>query len=111
MFRYCLKLPAYAGIKGYVFKGSMLIVTLLRGENHETVWYSQLNLSRMAAGNTSLSAAILFMGNTFQRIKKLMDLINGSFISRTTFNGIQKKYLFPAIQCSLSVHDQQAVKY
>ena len=89
----------------------MLIVTLLRGENHETVWYSQLNLSRMAADNTFLSVAILFMGNTFQQIKRLMDLLNGSFISRTTFNAIQKKYLFPAIQCSLSVHDQQAVKY
>ena len=65
----------------------------------------------MAAGNTLVPAAILFMGNTFQRIKKLMDLINGSFISHTTFNATQKKYLFPAIQCSLSVHDQQAVKY
>ena len=45
----------------------------------------------MAADNTFLSAAILFMGNTFQQIKKLMDLLNGSFISRTTFNAIQKK--------------------
>ena len=89
----------------------MLIVTLLRGENHETVWYSQLNLSRMASDNTFLSVAILFMGNTFQQIKKLMDFLNGSFISRTTFNAIQKKYLFPAIQFSLRVHDQQAVKY
>ena len=89
----------------------MRIVTLLCGKNHEAVWYSRLNLSRMVVGNTFLSAAILFMGNTFQRIKKLMDLINVSFISRTTFNAIQKKYLFPVIQCYLSVHDQQAVEY
>ena len=51
----------------------------------------------MAAGNIFLSAAILFMSNTFQRIKELMDVVNISFISHTTFNKIQKKYLFPAI--------------
>ena len=51
LFRYCLKCPAYATIKRSVLKGSMLIVTLLCAENHETVWYSQPNLSWMAAGN------------------------------------------------------------
>ena len=44
-----------------------------------------------------LSAAILFMGNTFQCIKELMEVINVSFISRTTFSVIQKKYLLPAV--------------
>ena len=96
LFRYCLKCPAYARIKGSVLKGSMLIVTLLCAENYEIVYYSQPNLSEMAAGNIFLSAAILFTGNTFQRIKELMDVINISFISHTTFNKIQKKYLFPA---------------
>ena len=75
----------------------MLIVMLLYAENHETVWYSQPNLSGIAAGNIFLSAAILFTGNTFQRIKEHMDVINASFISQTTFNKIQKKYLFPII--------------
>ena len=97
LFRYCLKCPAYATIKRSVLKGSMLIVTLLCAEKHETVWYSQPNLSGMAAGNIFLSAGILFTGNTFQRIKGLLDVINISFISHTTFNKIQKKYLFPAI--------------
>ena len=97
LFRYCLKCPAYATIKRSVLKGSMLIVTLLCAEKHETVWYSQPNLSGMAAGNIFLSAGILFTGNTFQRIKELLDVINISFISHTTFNKIQKKYLFPAI--------------
>ena len=36
-FRYCLKCPAHATIKGSVLKGSMLIVMLLYAENHETV--------------------------------------------------------------------------
>ena len=44
-----------------------------------------------------LSAAILFTGNIFQCIKELMDVINVSFISHTTFNKIQKKYLFLVI--------------
>ena len=80
-----------------MLKGSMLIVTLLCAENQETVWYSQANLSNMAAGNIFLSAAILFTGNTFQPIKEVMDMINVSFISHITFNKILKKYLFPAI--------------
>ena len=55
----------------------------------------------------SVSAAILSTGNTFQRIKELMDVINVSFIiSHTTFNAIQKKYLFPAIHrvCTTKKH-------
>ena len=50
----------------------------------------------MAVRNIYLSTAILFTGNTFQGIKELMDVINVSFISHTTFNVIQKKYLLPA---------------
>ena len=86
----------------------MLIITLLCAENHEIVWYSQPNLSGMAAGNIFLSAAILFTCNTFQRIKELLNVINVSFISHSTFNKIQKKYLFPAIQ---SAHNQPIVNY
>ena len=82
----------------------MLIVTLLCAENHETVWYSQPNLSGMAAGNIFLSAAILFTCNTFQRIKELLNVINVSFISYSTFNKIQKKYLFPAIHRVLTTN-------
>ena len=97
LFHYRLKCPAYAAIKRSVLKGSMLIVTLLCAENHETVWYSQPNLSGWLLGIFFLSVAILFTGNTFQSIKELMDVINISFISHTTFNKIQKKYFSPAI--------------
>ena len=55
-----------------MLKGITLIVKLLCAENHETLWYSQPNLSEMTAGNIFLSAAILFNGNTFQRIKEHM---------------------------------------
>ena len=75
----------------------MLIITLLCAEKHETLWYSHPNLSRMAAVDIFLSTVIRFTGNTFQRIKELMDVINVSSISHTTFHTTQKKYLFPAI--------------
>ena len=55
LFCYYFKCPTYATIKGSVLKANMLIVTLLCEEDHETVWYSQPNLNRMAAGNLFLS--------------------------------------------------------
>ena len=64
---------------------------------YETVWYSQPNLGGTAPGNIFLSTAILFTGNTFQRIKEIIDVINVSFISHTTFDKIRKKSLFSAI--------------
>ena len=60
----------------------------------------------MAAGDIFLSAAILFTGNTFQRIKELMGVINVSFIGYTTFNKIQKKYLFLAIHIVYTTNRQ-----
>lgn len=80
-----------------MLKGSMLIFTLLCAENHERVRYSQPNLSEMAPEISFSSVTIIFTGNTFQLIKELVDIKNVFFIGHTTFNVIQKKYLFPAI--------------
>ena len=44
-----------------------------------------------------MSAAILFSGNTFQRIKEMMNISNVSFLGQSTFYCIQKKLLYPAI--------------
>ena len=49
----------------------------------------------MAPEISFLSVTIIFTANTFQLIKELMDI--SFFIGHTTFNVIQKKYLFPAI--------------
>ena len=51
----------------------------------------------MSTGNINISAGILFSGNTFQRIKEIMNIANVAFISQSTFYSIQKKLLYPAI--------------
>ena len=51
----------------------------------------------MCTGNINISAAILFSGNTFQRIKEIIDITNVAFTSQLTFYSIQKKLLYPAI--------------
>ena len=51
----------------------------------------------MSTGNINISAGILFSGNTFQRIKEVMNITNVAFISQSTFCSIPKKFLYPAI--------------
>ena len=88
-----------------------MIVTLFCTEGHESVWRSQPNMAGMAAGNIFFSAAILFTGNTFQRIQELMKIINVPFISHTTFNTLQKIYLFPAIHRVYTTNRQLIIDY
>ena len=51
----------------------------------------------MSSGNINISAGILFSGDTFKRIKEIMNIANAAFISQSTFYSIQKKLLYPAI--------------
>ena len=64
---------------------------------HRITWRSQPINNRMPTGNINISAGILFSGNTFQRIKEVMNITNVAFISQSTFYSIQKKLLYPAI--------------
>jgi len=97
LLRFCLNCRAAASIKKTFVKGTLLVVNLFCINHHETVWYSQPVINGTALGNVAISAGILFSGNTFQRIKELMDIVKVTFISHTTFNNIQNNYLFPAI--------------
>ena len=78
-------------------RASLLIVSLLYDNNHESKWYSQPRVHKMAARNILLAAAILYAGNTYQHIKEMMDYINVSLFSHVSYNFIQKNYLFPAV--------------
>ena len=78
-------------------KGTMIIVDLLCKNQHRTTWRSQPINNGMSTGNINISAGILFSGNTFQRIKEVMNITNVAFISQSTFYSIQKKLLYPAI--------------
>ena len=93
----CMLCRQTAFIKKTFFKGTQLIVDLICKNHHETKWYSQPNERGYAVGNLSLSASILFSGNTFQRIKEMMSIAKIPFMSHVTFNRIQKRFLFPAI--------------
>jgi len=95
LLRFCLNCRAAASIKKTFVKGTLLVVNLFCINHHEAVWYSQPVINGTALGNVAISAGILFSGNTFQRIKELMDIVKVTFISHTTFNNIQNNYLFP----------------
>ena len=75
----------------------MMIVDLLCKNQHRTTWRSQPINNGMSTGNINISAGILFSGNTFQRIKEIMNIANVAFISQSTFYSIQKKLFYPAI--------------
>jgi len=74
------------------YKGTMLIAKIICTRNHHTTWYSQ----GMSTGNLVVAASILFSGNTYQRIKEMMNIANILFMSHTTYDRIQKRFLFPA---------------
>ena len=78
-------------------KGSLLIVSLLCKYNHYTCWYSQPLLQGMASKNLSMTSSVLLSGNTLQRIKEMMDIANISFFSDTTYDSLQDRYIFPAV--------------
>ena len=78
-------------------KGTMIIVDLLCKNQHRTTWCSQPINNGMSSGNINIYAGILFSGNTFQRIKEIMNIANVAFISQSTFYSIQKKLLYPVI--------------
>lgn len=77
--------------------------TLLRVEyscvsGHTGVWLSQPLLKhRMAAGNLLLSAAILFTGASYERIREIAEVLHMPIMCENQFYAIQDKYLFPIV--------------
>ena len=54
----------------------MIIVDLLCKNQHRTTWRSQPIKNGISTGNINISAGILFSGNTFQRIKEILNIFN-----------------------------------
>ena len=76
-----------ASIEKKIIKGTMIIVDLLCKNDHRFTWRSQSLKNGMAFGNNKVSAAILFSGNTFQRIKEIVNISNVSFLySQSLYN-------------------------
>ena len=51
----------------------------------------------MAEANLTLSAAILYSGNTFGRIREMMKIANIALLGQTSYYKIQKQILFPVV--------------
>ena len=73
----------------------MTEVKLKCKKNHITTWYSSPTIKRMAEANLTLSAVILYSGNTFGRIREMMQIVNIAFLGQTSYYKIQKQILFP----------------
>ena len=95
---FCTKCHKRAHITDMQRKGTLLRVSLLCEDNHDTVWLSQPKMDQgMASGNLSIAASILLSGSTFQSVKEMMEIGNIDFIGTTTFYDLQKRYIIPAI--------------
>ena len=92
--RICFK---RAKITKTCLRGTNVIVSLICRNNHETEWRSQPTVNKIASGNLILASSILFSGNTYARIKEMLDTAKIQLFSHTTFNKLQKTFLCPAI--------------
>ena len=83
-----------ATITSLAFKGSQLIVGLKCQEGHETEWKSQPNCNHYSVGNLTSAASVLFCANTYQTLARFFYLAGIQWISKTSFYGIQNRYLY-----------------
>nr|XP_054775576.1 uncharacterized protein LOC129284134 [Lytechinus pictus] len=81
-----------------VSKGTAIIVTWECERGHKDSWASQPRYSGMFSGNLHMATAILFSGNSFQKVATMSKFLELRMISSTTFNRIQKLYIAPAVQ-------------
>ena len=95
-----------ASVQRISTKGTLVTVELFCSSNHNSSWRSQPFVKGIAAGNLLLSAAILFSGNTYQRIFDLTKSLKLLMFSSGTFFSIQKSYLFPAVNRIYQTHRQ-----
>lgn len=77
--------------------GSMLNVSATCINGHDIKWDSQPIINRLPVGNLLVSAAILFSGNTFQRVCQIASFLKLQFFSHNTYYDIQRSYLFPLV--------------
>ena len=66
---FCFKCRKAAHIEKTKVRRSLLGVTLMCVEGHQTQWCLQPVISTMGFGNMLVAASILFTGNTFTQIK------------------------------------------
>ena len=102
LLRNCLTCSLPATIKNIKVKGSQLIVKLACPNHHENIWKSQPIVNRYSQGNLTLSAAVLFSANTFEKIAKCFDIANIQWITKTSYYAVQRKFLAGVVHLNYS---------
>ena len=66
--------------------------------DHKGVWCSSGTTRGMCTNNLMMAMAVLYSGNNISKINDFCHILNLNGISDRTFELIQRKYLFPAIE-------------
>ena len=56
-----------------------------------------------------MTSSILLCENTFQRTKEMINIANVSFFSDTTWDSLQDRYVFPAVNIIYNVHKESII--
>ena len=86
--------------------GTLLTVNISCLNGHDVKWTSQPLIAGMPAGNLNVAAAILFSGQTYQRLSHFADILKIVFISESTYYRIQYQYVFPVIDETWKSHQE-----
>ncbi|XP_018113148.1 uncharacterized protein LOC108713924 [Xenopus laevis] len=90
--------------------GSMIQVRLLCLDGHKSlIWNSQPLSGDISVGNVLLANSVLVCGLSFQKVKKMLDLLSIPFFSQTTYCKYQMSYLFPSIDLQWR-HEQESTQ-
>lgn len=100
----CFTCMKAVSICNSIIVGTQLILHMICSAGHSHKWCSQPFIRRQTHGNLLVSAAILFTGYSYQRIKEFMEISKIKFISKVAFYRIQKHFLFPAVHKVYTLH-------
>ena len=75
----------------------MLIVELLCYKGHKNIWRSQQVINRYALGDLRLAASTLYSANSYAKLETFFKLANITFLCKTSYYNIQKKFFFGVI--------------
>jgi hypothetical protein len=81
--------------------GTMITVRSICAENgHLENWESQEKVKDQPIGNVTLAASMFLNGISFETFKKFAETLNLLFLSKTAYNNLLKKYIYPVIKCN-----------
>ena len=110
LFNFCSTCFENTTVTKAVTRGSLLIVSMLCKNSHDTHWQSQPDINGRAGGNVLLAASLLYSGNTFTKIKEMMQNLKVAFFSHASFYRLQRKVLFPAINIVYKIYRNDVIR-